>query len=107
MAEGTLRGYSRLLDGYNQCLYSLYKDSPRPHCRTAQTFKSCGHAGNSLIILALLSLTSDHYRLTLETLDELRKKMDGVINSLTAEGIASLTGYDFILSALKRARLAA
>ena len=45
--------------------------------------------------------------LTLETLDELRKKMDVVINSLTAECIASLTGYDFILSALKKAGLAA
>ena len=41
-----------------------------------------------------------------ETLDELRIEMDAVLNSLTAEGIASLTGYDFILSALKKARLA-
>ena len=41
-----------------------------------------------------------------ETLDELRREMDAVLNSLTAEGIASLTGYDFILSALKKARLA-
>src|SRR5512144_1179502 len=61
MAEGTLRGYSRRLDGYDRCLYSLHKDSPRPHRRTSQDFKSCEHAGNSLIILALLSLTSDHY----------------------------------------------
>ena len=45
--------------------------------------------------------------LTVETLDELRREMDAVLNSLTAEGIASLTGYDFILSALKKARLAA
>ena len=45
--------------------------------------------------------------LTLETLDELRKKLDVVINSLTAECIASLTGYGFILSALQKACLAA
>jgi len=45
--------------------------------------------------------------LTVETLNELRKEMDAVLNSLTAECIASLTGYDFILSALKKARLAA
>ena len=45
--------------------------------------------------------------LTVETLDELRKEMDAVLNSLTAECIASLTGYDFILSALKKARLVA
>ena len=45
--------------------------------------------------------------LTVATLDELRKEMDAVLNSLTAECIASLTGYDFILSALKKARLAA
>jgi transposase len=45
--------------------------------------------------------------LTVETLDELRKAMDSVLNSLTAECIASLTGYDFILSALKKARLTA
>ena len=45
--------------------------------------------------------------LTVETLDELRREMDAVLNSLTTEGIASLTGYDFILSALKKARLAA
>lgn len=44
--------------------------------------------------------------LTVETLDELRKEMDSVLNSLTTERIASLTGYDFILSALKKARLA-
>ena len=44
--------------------------------------------------------------LTVGTLDELRKEMDVVLNSLTAECIASLTGYDFILSALKKARLA-
>ena len=45
--------------------------------------------------------------LTIETLDELRKAMDSVLNSLTAECIASLTGYDFILSALKKSHLAA
>jgi len=45
--------------------------------------------------------------LTVATLDELRREMDAVLNSLTAECIASLTGYDFILSALKKARLAA
>jgi putative transposase len=45
--------------------------------------------------------------LTVETLDELRREMEAVLNSLTAECIASLTGYDFILSALKKARLAA
>ena len=45
--------------------------------------------------------------LTVETLNELRKEMDAVLNSLTAECIASLAGYDFILSALKKARLAA
>ncbi len=44
--------------------------------------------------------------LTVETLDELRREMDAVLNLLTAECIASLTGYDFILSALKKARLA-
>ena len=44
--------------------------------------------------------------LTVETLDELRKEMDPVLNLLTVECIASLTGYDFILSALKKARLA-
>jgi hypothetical protein len=45
--------------------------------------------------------------LTVETLDELRRERDAVLNSLTAKCIASLTGYDFILSALKKARLAA
>ena len=45
--------------------------------------------------------------LTVGTLDELRQEMDAVLNSLTAECIASLTGYDFILAALKKARLAA
>ena len=45
--------------------------------------------------------------LTVTTLGELRREMDAVLNSLTAECIASLTGYDFILSALKKARLAA
>ena len=45
--------------------------------------------------------------LTVGTLDELRREMDTVLNSLTEECIASLTGYDFILSALKKARLAA
>jgi hypothetical protein len=45
--------------------------------------------------------------LTVATLDELRKELDTVLNSLTAECIAALTGYDFILSALKEARLAA
>jgi len=45
--------------------------------------------------------------LTVETLDELRREMDVVLNSVTAECIASLTGYDFILSALKKAHLAA
>ncbi len=41
--------------------------------------------------------------LTVETLDELRSEMDAVLNLLTPEGIASLTGYDFIISALKKA----
>jgi len=45
--------------------------------------------------------------LAVGTLDELRREMDAVLNSLTAECIASLTGYDFILSALKKAHLAA
>src|SRR5512135_1137562 len=45
--------------------------------------------------------------LTVGTLDELRREMDAVLNSLTVECIASLTGYDFILSALKKAHLAA
>ena len=45
--------------------------------------------------------------LTVETLDGLRKEMDAVLNSLTAECITSLTGYDFILSALKKANLVA
>ena len=44
--------------------------------------------------------------LTVATLDELRREMDAVLNSLTTESIASLTGYDFILSALQKARLA-
>lgn len=44
--------------------------------------------------------------LNVATLDELRREMDSLLNSLTAECIASLTGYDFILSALKKARLA-
>ena len=44
--------------------------------------------------------------LTVETLDELRREMDAVLNLLTPEGIASLTGYDFIISALKKAGLA-
>ena len=44
--------------------------------------------------------------LTVATLDELRREMDAVLNSLTMESIASLTGYDFILSALQKARLA-
>ena len=54
-----------------------------------------------------LSLKDKLSWLTVETLDELRRAMDAVLNSLTAECIASLTGYDFILSALKKARLAA
>ena len=45
--------------------------------------------------------------LTVETLNERRRELDAVLNSLTAEGIAALTGYDFILSALKKERLAA
>jgi transposase len=45
--------------------------------------------------------------LNLATLEELRREMDIVLNSLTAECIASLTGYDFILSALKKAHLIA
>ena len=45
--------------------------------------------------------------LTVETLNELRKAMDFFLNSLTAECMASLTGYDLILAALKKARLAA
>lgn len=45
--------------------------------------------------------------LILETLDQLRREMDTVLKSLTTECIASLTGYDFILSALKEANLAA
>ena len=44
--------------------------------------------------------------LMVATLDELRRERDAVLNSLTAECIASLTGYDFIISALKKARLA-
>ena len=44
--------------------------------------------------------------LTLETLDELRREMDAVLNLLTPESITSLTGYDFIISALKKASLA-
>ena len=44
--------------------------------------------------------------LTIETLDELRREMDIVLNSLTPERIFSLTGYDFILAALKNAGLA-
>ena len=43
--------------------------------------------------------------LTVETLDEVRRELDAGLNLLTAECIASLTGYDFILSALKKARL--
>jgi len=44
--------------------------------------------------------------LTVETLDELRREMDAVLNLLTPESITSLTGYDFIISALKKASLA-
>lgn len=44
--------------------------------------------------------------LTVKTLDELRREMDIVLNSLTPERIFSLTGYDFILAALKNAGLA-
>ena len=42
---------------------------------------------------------------TVATLDELRREMDVVLNSLTTKCIASLTGYDFILSALREANL--
>src|SRR5512143_3987227 len=45
--------------------------------------------------------------LAVGTLDELRREMEAVLNSLTAECIASLTGDDFILSSLKKAHLAA
>ncbi len=45
--------------------------------------------------------------LTVATLDELRREMDAALNLLTPECIASLTGYNFILSALKKARLVA
>jgi hypothetical protein len=45
--------------------------------------------------------------LTVATLSELRSERDAVLNSLTAERIASLTGSDFILSALKKTRLVA
>ena len=44
--------------------------------------------------------------LTVETLDELRREMDAVLNLLTPESITSLTGYDFIISALKKVGLA-
>ena len=44
---------------------------------------------------------------TVETLDELRSEMDAGLNSLAAECIAALTGYNFILSALKKACLTA
>ena len=43
--------------------------------------------------------------LPVATLDELRREMDVVLNSLTTKCIASLTGYDFILSALREANL--
>ncbi|MFO1428883.1 MAG: hypothetical protein U1F76_01890 [Candidatus Competibacteraceae bacterium] len=39
-------------------------------------------------------------------MDELRREMNAVLNLLTPESIASLTGYDFIISALKKAGLA-
>ncbi len=44
--------------------------------------------------------------LPVKTLDELRREMDIVLNSLTPERIFSLTGYGFILAALKNAGLA-
>ena len=36
-----------------------------------------------------------------------RSERDAGLHSLTAEGMAALTGYDFMLSALKKAWLAA
>ena len=41
------------------------------------------------------------------TLDELRRERNAVLNLLTPECIASPTGYDFILSALRKVSLAA
>jgi hypothetical protein len=37
----------------------------------------------------------------LKNLDELRKEVDNIIQLLLPEKVASLTGFDFILSALK------
>jgi len=39
--------------------------------------------------------------LNLKNLDELRRKVDEVIQSITPNQIASLTSFDFILTALK------
>ena len=44
--------------------------------------------------------------LPVKPLDELRREMDIVLNSLTLECIFSLTGYNFMLAALKNAGLA-
>jgi len=39
--------------------------------------------------------------LNLKNLDELRKKIDEIIQSITPNQIASLTSFDFILTAIK------
>jgi len=39
--------------------------------------------------------------INLKTLDELRKKVDEIIQSILPSQVASLTSFDFILSALK------
>jgi len=39
--------------------------------------------------------------INLKTLDELRKKVDELIQSLLPSEVVSLTSFDFILSALK------
>ena len=40
--------------------------------------------------------------LNFKTLDELRQRVDEILHSLTPEHVASLTSYDFILSALEQ-----
>jgi len=39
--------------------------------------------------------------MNLKNLDELREKVDGIIPSFLPSQVASLTSFDFILSALK------
>lgn len=40
--------------------------------------------------------------INLKTLDELREKVDGIVQSIFPSQVASLTSFDFIQSALKK-----